>query len=124
MTTDRADTRSVDPLASGQISADEAAQRLRPPAGPQSGTGKATANLNGRWLHVRVTDLETGKQKANVNLPLTWVEVGMRIGAQYRPEIASFDFGDLVAQIQAGAEGKLVEVEDLEDNERVEIFVD
>ena len=48
----------------------------------------------------------------------------MRIGAQYRPEIASFDFGDLVAQIQAGAEGKLVEVEDLEDNERVEIFVD
>ena len=122
MTTDRANI--LDQLASGQISADEAAQRLRPPAGPQSGTGKATANLNGRWLHVRVTDLETGKQKANVNLPLTWVEVGMRIGAQYRPEIASFDFGDLVAQIQAGAEGKLVEVEDLEDNERVEIFVD
>jgi len=122
MTTDRANI--LDQLASGQISADEAAQRLRPPAGPQSGTGKATANLTGRWLHVRVTDLETGKQKANVNLPLTWVEVGMRIGAQYRPEIASFDFGDLVAQIQAGAEGKLVEVEDLEDNERVEIFVD
>jgi len=122
MTTDRANI--LDQLASGQISADEAAQRLRPSAGPQSGTGKATANLNGRWLHVRVTDLETGKQKANVNLPLTWVEVGMRIGAQYRPEIAGFDFGDLVAQIQAGAEGKLVEVEDLEDNERVEIFVD
>jgi len=122
MTTDRANI--LDQLASGQISADEAAQRLRPSAGPQSGTGKATANLNGRWLHVRVTDLETGKQKANVNLPLTWVEVGMRIGAQYRPEMAGFDFGDLVAQIQAGAEGKLVEVEDLEDNERVEIFVD
>ena len=122
MTTDRANI--LDQLASGQISADEAAQRLRPSAGPQSGTGKATANLNGRWLHVRVTDLETGKQKANVNLPLTWVEVGLRIGAQYRPEIASFDLGDLVAQIQAGAEGKLVEVEDLEDNERVEIFVD
>ena len=122
MTTDRANI--LDQLASGQISADEAAQRLRPSAGPQSGTGKATANLNGRWLHVRVTDLETGKQKANVNLPLTWVEVGLRIGAQYRPEMAGFDFGDLVAQIQAGAEGKLVEVEDLEDNERVEIFVD
>ncbi len=68
MTTDRADTHSVNQLASGQISADEAAQMLRPPAGPQSGTGKGTANLNGRWLHVRVTDLETGKQKANVRL--------------------------------------------------------
>src|SRR5574341_2380252 len=122
MTTDRADI--LNQLASGQISADEAAQRLRPPAGPQSSTGKGTANLNGRWLHVRITDLETGKQKANVNLPLSWVEAGMRIGAQYRPEVADFDFDDLVAQIHAGTEGKLVEVEDLEDNERVEIFVD
>jgi hypothetical protein len=121
MTTDRADI--LNRLATGQISADEAAQLLRP-SGPPSGTGKGTANLNRHWLHIRVTDLETGKQKVNVNLPLSWVEAGMRIGAQYRPEIADFDFDDLVAQIHAGAEGKLVEVEDLEDNERVEIFVD
>ena len=121
MTTDRADI--LNRLATGQISADEAAQLLRP-SGPHSGTGKGTANLNRHWLHIRVTDLETGKQKVNVNLPLSWVEAGMRIGAQYRPEIAGFDFDDLVAQIHAGTEGKLVEVEDLEDNERVEIFVD
>ena len=118
MSTDRADTRSVNLLASGQISADEAAQRLRPSAAPPR------LNLSGRWLRVRVTDLDTGKQKVNVNLPLSWVEVGMKIGAQYRPEIANFDLGALVEQIQSGAEGRLVEVEDLDDNERVEIFVD
>lgn len=122
MTTDRADI--LNRLASGQISADEAAQLLRSPGEPQSDVWTRTANLSGRWLRVRVTDLFTGKQKVNVNLPLSWVEAGMRIGAQYRPEIAGFDFGALVAQIQAGAEGKLVEVEDLEDNERVEVFLD
>lgn len=117
MNTDRADTRSVNLLASGQISADEAAQRLRPSAAPQN------MNLNGRWLRVRVTDLHTGKQKVNVNLPLAWVEAGIKIGAQYRPDIANLDLGALVEQIQAGTEGKLVEVEDMGDNERVEIFV-
>lgn len=126
MNTERADTRSVNRLASGQISADEAAQMLRLPTGTglHGGTRQETANLDGRWLHVCVTDLSTGKQKVNVNLPLTWVAAGLRIGAQYRPEIEGFDFGDLVTQIQAGAEGKLVELEDLEDNERVELFVD
>jgi len=117
MSTDRATI--LDLLASGQISADEAAQRLRPSAAPPR-----TVNLAGRWLRVRVTDLDTGKQRVNLNLPLAWVEAGMRIGAQYRPEIANLDLGALVAQIQSGAEGKLVEVEDLDDHERVEIFLD
>ena len=122
MNTDRSNI--LNQLASGQISADEAAQRLSAPPGLESGGGKGTVNLSGRWLHVRVSDLDTGRQKVNVNLPLSWVEVGMRIGAQYRPEVANFDLNALVEQIRSGAEGKLVEVEDLDDNERVEIFVD
>lgn len=129
MNINRADTRSVNQLASGQISADEAAQRLsgaegRSPAGPQAGAEPRAVNLNGRWLRIRVTDLGTGQPKVNVNLPLAWVEAGMRIGAQYRPEVANFDLGALVEQIRSGAEGKLIEVEDADDGERVEIFID
>jgi hypothetical protein len=121
MNTERADI--LNRLASGQISADEASRLLRPPAELQGAPGKSV-NFGGRWLHVRVTDLNSGRQKVNVNLPLAWVEVGMRIGAQYSPEIAGFDLGALVEEIKAGTHGKLVEVEDLEDNERVEVFVD
>jgi hypothetical protein len=117
MDTDRSNILAQ--LAAGQISADEAAQRLRPSAGTPQGL-----SLSGRWLHIRVTDLDSGRQKVNVNLPLAWVEVGMKIGARYQPEIAGFDINALVQQIHVGAEGKLIEVEDLEDNERVEIFVD
>ena len=127
MNINRADI--LNQLASGQISADEAAQRLGgagglSPSGPSAGAGPRAVTLNGRWLRIRVTDLGTGKPKVNVNLPLTWVEAGMRIGAQYRPEVANFDLGALVEQIRSGAEGKLIEVEDVDDGERVEIFVD
>ncbi len=118
-------TDILNQLASGQISAAEAAQRLGPSAPPRPATPQPHPGLNpNRWLQVRVTNLETGRPKVNVNLPLTWVELGLKIGAKYQPEIAGLDFNDLVAQIQAGANGKLVEVEDLDDGERVEIFVD
>lgn len=118
-------TDILNQLASGQISAAEAAQRLGPATPPRPVTPKPHPGLNPqRWLHVRVTNLETGRPKVNVNLPLTWVELGLKIGAKYQPEIAGLDFNDLVAQIQAGANGKLVEVEDMDDGERVEIFVD
>ena len=55
---------------------------------------------------------------------MSWVQIGMKIGARHSPEIAGIDFAGLLQQIQAGANGKIVEVEDLEDGERVEIFVD
>jgi hypothetical protein len=114
-------TDILNQLASGQISADEAAQRL----GPRPATPRPSPAFDSkRWLHVRVTNLATGRPQVNVNLPLSWVEVGLKIGAKYQPEIAGLDLNDLVEQIYAGANGKVVEVEDLEDGQRVEIFVD
>ncbi len=118
MDTPRADI--LNQLAAGQISATEAAQRLGAP--PKANEPSHPASQH--WLRVRVTNLETGKLKVNVNVPLAWVEVGMRMGAAQRPELAGIDFNAIVEQIRAGASGQLVEVEDLEDGERVEVYVD
>jgi hypothetical protein len=104
-------------LAAGDISADEAAARLR-------GKPAAEAGQPQRWLHVRVSDLETGRPKVNVNLPLSWVAFGLRIGAKYAPEVAGLDLEQVLADLKAGTSGRLVDVEDLEDGEHVEIFVD
>jgi hypothetical protein len=106
-------------VAAGQMSAEEAVRLLKEPVRPTP-----SANLNGRWLHIRVTRLDDGAARVNVNLPLSWVQVGMQIGARYDQRIAGIDWDEVVALIESGADGKLVEVEDLEDNERVEIFVD
>jgi hypothetical protein len=77
-----------------------------------------------RWFRVRVTNLATGRTKVNVNLPLSLVKVGLKMGAHFSPDIEDFDWDELMAAIQEGAAGKLVEVEDIEDGEKVEVYVD
>jgi hypothetical protein len=77
-----------------------------------------------RWFRVTVTDLETGKNKVNVNLPMSLVDVGTRLGARFAPELEGMDFNDIIQQVKSGAQGKIIEVEDLEGGERVEIYVE
>jgi len=77
-----------------------------------------------RWFRVRVTDLATGKSKVNVNLPMNLVEVGTRMGARFAPDLEGVNLRQIVRQIKGGAQGKVIEVEDVEGGERVEIYVE
>jgi len=125
MSTTRNDILNL--LAAGQITADEASRLLRAETTPpvyETPQSAPSAPVSNRWMHIRVSDLATGRQRVNVNLPLTWVQIGMKIGARYSADVPDIDWNDLAQQIQAGANGKLIEVEDLDDNERVEIYVD
>ncbi len=113
-------------VADGNISADEGAKLLSAletgsKKGPQRKMGQPSTP---RWFRVRVTDLETGKDKVNVNLPMSLVDVGTRMGARFAPELEDMDFDEIVEQIRSGAQGKIVEVEDVEEGERVEIYVE
>jgi hypothetical protein len=74
-----------------------------------------------RWLRVRVTDMMTGKAKATVSLPLGLIDAGLNIASKYAPDVA---FDELVEAINAGAEGKIIDVYDEEDGEHVEIFIE
>ncbi len=115
-------------ISEGKISAEEGAKLLaalgenrkqvRPPrpGAPMTGTRG--------WLHIRVSDIESGRTKANVNLPLGLMEAGLRIGAQYAPELSGIDLEQLVNEIKSGAQGKIIDVTDEDDGEHVEIFVE
>ncbi|MDW8316456.1 MAG: hypothetical protein RMN53_01255 [Anaerolineae bacterium] len=81
----------------------------------------AEASASPRWLRVRVTDLRTGKQKVNVNIPLRLVNVGVKMGARFAPELEEMDVLEVA---RSGVSGKLLDVENVEEGERVEIFVD
>ena len=120
--------RILQMVSDNKIDAQEAARLLgalnSASPGSESATEAAPAG-NVRWFRVRVTNLETGRTKVNVNLPLSLVKVGLRIGAQFSSDIPELDWDELMTAIQeGGAAGKLVEVEDLEDGERVEVYVD
>lgn len=77
-----------------------------------------------RWLRVRVTDLQSGKSKVNVNIPMGLVDVGMKMGARFVPDVEGLDFAEMAEAIRQGVQGKIIEVEDSEDGERVEIYVE
>jgi SHOCT-like domain len=108
----------------GKISAEEGAKLLAALAQSRRPERKATVTGTGtgaRWLRIRVTDMKNGRAKATVNLPLGLVDAGLNIASQYAPDV---DFDELISAINAGAEGKIIDVLDEEDGEHVEIYIE
>ncbi|MBL8058003.1 MAG: hypothetical protein JNK29_14960 [Anaerolineales bacterium] len=105
-------------VAAGQLSAEEAASRLTAPAAP------AAPALDGRWLRIRITRLSTGAGKVAVTLPLAWVDLGLRLGARQAPELDGLEWTAVLEQLQASGDAQLLEVEDLDKDERIEISVE
>ncbi len=77
-----------------------------------------------RWLRVRVTDVNTGRSKASVQIPLSLVDAGMKIGAHFAPEIDGVEMDSVAEALQSGMTGKIIDVIDEEDGEHVEIFIE
>lgn len=73
---------------------------------------------------MRVTSLTTGAERVSVNLPLTWVEAGLRLAARYQARIAGLEWSTVVALLRSEANGQAIEIEDLEHDQRVQIFID
>lgn len=112
-------------VEAGQISAEEGVRLLKALDEADTKTQAATANNpDTRWFRVRVTDLATGKHKVNVNIPIGLVNVGMRLGAKFAPSIDNAEMDQILKAIKSGAQGRIIEVEDAEDGERVEIYVE
>jgi len=110
-------------IEEGKISAEEGARLLaalskaerRRTTPPQS---------ESRWLRVRVTDVATGKASINVNLPMGLVNVGLRMGARFVPEMQGMDLEELAEAMRQGLTGKIVDMVDEEQGQRVEVYVE
>jgi len=112
-------------VQSGQISAEEGArllEALQETGQTPPGTTTVNPSKQPTRLRVRVSDLETGRHKVNIDLPWNLINVGMHMGARFAPD--EIDLEEVVQALEAGTEGKIVDVEHAEDNERVEIFVE
>ena len=91
----------------------------------ESAPETALANKNKwRYFRVRVTDTNSGKAKALVTIPIGLMEWGLKIGAQFSPEVSQINVADFNALMETGVDGKLVDVIDEEDGEHVEVFVE
>jgi SHOCT-like protein len=114
-------------IEEGKISAEEGAKLLaalsdnrHTPTPPMPPRGPGAP----RWLRVRVTDVNTGRSKATVQIPLGLLDAGMKIGAHFAPEVEGVDMKELMDALRSGMTGKIIDVIDEKDGEHVEIFVE
>ena len=113
-------------IEEGKINAVEGVELLRAldkgdraaPAEPMKGSSSP------RWFRVRVTDTKTGRNKVNVNIPMGLVNVGIKMGAKFAPEIEDEEYDVIMEAVRSGQTGKVLDVYDEEDGEHVEIFVE
>src|SRR5512136_1698056 len=97
-------------VAEKKITAEEGAKllsALEPDKKKESQVVMVGGPSSPRWFRIRVTDLETGKSKVNVNLPMSLVNVGIKMGARFAPDIEGMDLDEIVSAIKSGAQGKI-----------------
>ena len=110
----------------GKISAEEGAKLLAAlSAGAKADVARREPGGGSRrQFRVRITDMATGRNKVNINIPMSLVNVGLKMGARFAPEMEGINFDEIVTAIRSGAQGKVVDVVDEDDGERVEIYVE
>lgn len=114
----------------GKITAEEGIELLdmlsdQTPKG-KGGSSETAAQprSNAQWFRVVVTDSNTGKTRVNVRLPVSLVNAGMKMGAKFSPQVEGLDQAQLADFINSGLTGKVIDVYDDEDGERVEVFIE
>jgi hypothetical protein len=110
-------------IQDGKISAEDGAkllEALNRGAG-RPGAGASAMAEDGRYLRVRVTDTLTGRAKVSLNLPISLVDAGLGIAANFIPRVANID---LMEAIRNGLTGKVIDVMDEEDGEHVEVYIE
>lgn len=113
----------LDMIREGKIKPDEGARLLQAlTSGAKKGTERS--GRAPRWLRVSVTEAKTNKPKVNVNLPMSLVNVGIKLGARFIPGDGDLSFTEVLEAIKSGVTGKVFEYEDQNEGERIEIWVE
>jgi hypothetical protein len=85
---------------------------------PAEGMGES------RWLRIRVTDLASGRLVVNANLPVSLVNVGLRMGARFVPEMNGAQMDTIGEALRQGITGKVMDITDESEGQRIEVYVE
>ena len=111
-------------LQEGTIKAEEAAKLLEALG---EGEEERPASEPGKVLKIKVSDKYSGAVKVNMGLPLGFARfLKDLIPASERARIESqgVDLDAVFANLDSGAKGKLVDVEDVQDGHLIEIWIE
>jgi hypothetical protein len=79
-----------------------------------------------RTLRIRVSGLNPKQQKIQMTatMPVNLLRVSLRLGSRLIPQLSNSALEDVLRAIENGASGRLLDLQDLEEGQRVEIFAE
>jgi len=109
----------------GKITAAEATELL---AALESNEEEIVPRKDVKWLKVRVYTLDD-QPKVNVNIPISLVDVGLKLAKKYDPKLKdsgldNINLDEILDAIKNGAEGKIVDVIDDEEQTKIKVYVE
>jgi len=112
-------------IEEGRVTAEEGLRLLEALDTPRRGPARPAA----RRLRVRVSELGTGRTRAQVNIPLDLVDLGLRwaarsVNRRIRIGEIEIDPKRLSAAVRRGDVGRLLDYTDDDENARVEIILE
>src|SRR5690348_10954455 len=115
--------RILSMVEAGQITAVQAAELLDTliPIYEQS-----ASQLENRTVRIWLTDMSTNRRKMNVTatLPVYLVSTSLRLLARLVVQLNDSTIQHVIRALEKGITGRLIDVQDLEEGKRLEIFVE
>ena len=115
--------RILNMIESGQITAAQAAQLLDTllPDYEQSG-----GQMENRTVRVWMTDMSTNHRKMNITatMPVYLVSMSLRLLARLVSQLNDSTIQNVIRALEKGTTGRLLDVQDLEEGKRLEVFVE
>ena len=107
-------------IEAGKLSVEEGTRLLAVlEAAPAPDAGRPAP----RWIRLRVTEPASGQVVASARLPLGAAFLLQRTLGRFLPDLDELDLGGLLTGALGGG-GRLIDVVDAADGQRVEIFLD
>ena len=115
--------RILNMIESGQITAGQAAQLLDTllPEHEQS-----SGQMENRTLRIWMTDMPTNRSKMNMTatMPVYLVSMSLRLLARLVSQLNDSTIQNVIRALERGTTGRLLDLQDLEEGKRIEIFVE
>ena len=115
--------RILSMVESGQVSASQAAQLLDTLATRQE---KIEPQARNHTLRIWISDT-SGRHpnvKMTATLPVPLVSLSLRMLSRFAPQLNENAVQHIIEAIERGATGRVLDVQDLEEGKRLEIFVE
>ena len=115
--------RILNMIESGQLTAGQAAQLLDTllPEYEQSGW-----QIENRTVRIWLTDMSTNRRKMNMTatIPVYLVSMSLRLLARLVSQLNDSTIQNVIRAIERGTTGRLLDLQDLEEGKRLEVFVE